>query len=184
MGLQYCGNMRISFFLTLILSLFSIAVNAQHQKADGSKEEDEKKEGELHHCLFEEKSVMVAIGAPFSLGLETVGINGRAYYNVGEQICFGPEFSFFKKGEEQVYEINAVGHYIFETKWVGIYPLAGVNYTIEQEEGHDAEQEFGVVFGAGIHRNFKNVTVFGEYSHVESELRDDFVTVGLMFSIF
>ena len=143
-----------------------------------TKEENEESN---HHCLFEEKSVTVGLGTSYSLNLETIGINSRVYYNLGEHICFGPEFSFFKKDEEKVYDIDIIGHYIFETKLAGLYPLIGLNYTIE-ESTHHTEKEFGVVFGAGAHRNFNKITVFAEYAHVESDLKDDFITIGLMLN--
>ena len=81
-----------------------------------------------------------------------------------------------------VYDFDFVVHYIFETKLVGIYPLAGVNYIVETEEGHDAERAVGAVFGAGIHRNFNKVTFFGEYARVQSNLDDHLFTFGLMYS--
>ena len=133
-------------------------------------------------CLFEEKSITVGLGASYSIILESVGVNSRVYYNLGEHICFGPEFSFFKKGEEKAYDIDIISHYIFDTKFAGLYPLLGVNYTIE-ESVHHTKKEIGVVFGAGAHRNFKKLNVFAEYSHVESKLADDFITVGLMINL-
>jgi hypothetical protein len=135
-----------------------------------------------HHCFFEENSITVGLGVPYSLDLNLGGINARAYYNLGEQFCFGPEVSFFKNNKIELLDFNLIAHYIFETKWIGIYPLVGLNYTSEQFD-LETENAFGVVFGVGVHRNFKKVTAFAEYNRVESELPDQFITLGLMYNI-
>jgi hypothetical protein len=158
----------------MLFSMFSIENYAQT--------EEKGEEGFEHHCLFEEKSMTIGLGTSYSFELESVGINSRVYYNLGEHLCMGPEFSYFKKGEETVYDFDLVAHYIFETKFAGLYPLAGFNYTIEENE-HHTEKEAGCVFGAGAHRNFNKLTVFLEYAHVESKLADDFITVGLMINL-
>ena len=165
---------------SLLIGLFFISimnVNAQHQ--NNSEHEEE---GESHHCLFKKNSIAVGLGAPYSFHVEGVGINARVYYNSGEHICFGPEFSFVKNGELSLYDFNFIGHFIFETKIVGIYPLAGVNYTIE-EDPHGKEEAFGAVVGGGLHRNVDSFTFFAEYSHVISPLKDDLITVGALFNI-
>lgn len=159
--------------------LLTTGVFAQHEteaKEEGSTE------SKHHHCLFKRNSVSIGVGGTYSIPLEAAGINTRVYYNIGEHICFGPEFSFFKKGELEVLDFNFIGHYVFETELVGIYPLVGMNYTIENH-AHESESAFGAVFGGGLHRNFGAITIFTEYSHVQSELRDDFVTVGAMINI-
>ncbi|MFT7086278.1 MAG: hypothetical protein ACJAV5_002003 [Vicingaceae bacterium] len=160
----------------VILLLVILAKSASAQTAA------EKEEELNHHCLFDEKSVTFGLGSSYAFNVETIGINSRIYYNLGEQLCFGPEFSFFKKEEEKVYDINFIGHYIFETKLAGIYPLAGINYSIE-ENSTRTEKATGFVVGAGVHRNFKGYTIFVEYSHVESDLPDDFITIGLMYTL-
>ena len=165
--------MRIFLFIALFLSL-SLESFAQTEE----KNEEEFK----HHCLFEEQAMTIGLGASYSFELEAVGINSRVYYNLGEHLCMGPEFSYFKKGEKTVYDFDLVVHYIFETKFAGLYPVVGLNYTLE-ETVHHTEKEAGVVFGAGAHRNFNKLTVFIEYAHVESNLADDFITVGLMIHL-
>ena len=144
----------------------------------------QEEEKEAHHCLFEEKSLSVGIAAPLSLDLLAPGVNLRMYYNVGERICFGPEYSFLKKGDVEVVDFNFVGHYIFETKWVGIYPLVGANYSVESEENlvKEIDAAFGIVFGGGLHRNFNNITMFAEYSRVEFGITDQFITGGVMYT--
>jgi hypothetical protein len=105
---------------------------------------------------------------------------------VEEKICFGPEYSFFQGDDLQIVDFDFVGHYIFETSWVGIYPLLGANYTIEQEgkEHIETRQGFGVVFGLGVHRNFSRFTIFAEYSRIEWGITDQFITAGIMYNFF
>ena len=168
--------MRLTTLIVCVLLLSFFNLQAQH---GGSSEHEV---GEDHHCLFKKNSISLGAGASYSFHFNGIGVNTRVYYNMGEHICFGPEFSFFKEGELDVYDINLIAHYIFETKLVGIYPLFGANYTIEQDP-HESEEAFGAVFGGGLHRNFGSFTVFAEYGHVQSRLKDDFVTVGAMFTI-
>ena len=72
-----------------------------------------------------------------------------------------------KKGSIEVIDIDFVGHYIFETLWVGDFPAIGLNYTSGTEH-NSIHEAIGVVFGGGIHRNFGKVSVFAEYVHVEN----------------
>jgi hypothetical protein len=170
--------MKLSTLTFCVFLLSFLSVQAQH----GGSSENEGEEVEDHHCLFKKNSISLGLGASYSFHFDGIGINSRVYYNLGHHICFGPEFSFFKAGELDVYDFNLIIHYIFETKLVGIYPLIGANYTIEKEP-HESEEAFGVIFGAGLHRNFGLFTVFAEYGHVQSRLKDDFVTVGAMLTI-
>ncbi len=132
------------------------------------------------HCHFPERSLTVGMGAPFAFHLANPGINFRMYYNMDEKICFGPEYAYFKSGTKEVIDFDFVGHYIFETRLVGIYPLIGANYTVEKDL--ETSDGFGVVFGIGIHRNFGKLTVFSEYSRVELGVEDQFVTAGMMLN--
>lgn len=141
----------------------------------------EEKQDEYHHCFAEESSFSFGLGLPTSFELNAAGFNTRFYYNSGEKICFGPEFSYFKKDDVKLWDVDFVLHYIIETPWVGIYPVVGINYTEEIEEHHENKAEFGFLWGGGIHRNIKKITVFAEYTRVESQLRDQFITAGLMY---
>ena len=163
--------------ITGVFYLLTFSATAQENK-----EYDDTREEESHHCLNEENSFSFGPAATYSIPLNAMGINSRLYYNIGERLCFGPEFTYLKKGEETIYDFNFIGHFIFETKIVGLYPLIGVNYTIEKIH-EESDEAFGVVFGGGFHRNFNWVTAFAEYSHIESHLRDDFVTVGLLLNL-
>ncbi|WP_109621884.1 hypothetical protein [Sediminitomix flava] len=154
---------------------------AQHTSENQSKEEG--KEEKHHHTFFEKGSITLGVGAALSSELGTVGINGRLYYNIGEHICFGPEFTYFKKNEIELYDMDFVFHYIFETPIVGIYPVVGLNYTIEKELDHHHEEDaFGVLWGVGVHRNIKNITILGEFTRVESSLSDSFVSLAILYT--
>ena len=167
-----CFLLKSKYLVFGILLMFlQISLKAQEEPVND----------ELHHCFFKEKSISLGVGTSYSLPLELAGLNLRGYYNFGEQLCIGPEISYFKSEEVKVLEFNAIGHYIFETSLFGVSPIAGVNYTIE-EFIHEHEEGFGLVLGAGIHRNFNRVTVFTEYIKVIGQVPDDFVNVGLMYS--
>jgi len=148
-------------------------------------EEDGKEEVFEHHCHFEERSLTVGLGAPYSIEIESVGVNLRMYYNIGEKICFGPEYSYFKNDAFEIVDFDFIGHYIFETKFAGIYPLLGVNYTVETEREliEEVKESAGAVYGIGMHRNFSDITFFVEYSRVESGIDDQFITGGIMYSL-
>jgi len=141
-------------------------------------------------------------GIPYNITIEEPGLNLRAYYNVGKEFCFGPEAVFFLPKSEiegnleteiriQEYSLNT--HYIFELgEKVGIYPVVGLNYTIEKEEitylDQDLTEEetftaFGANLGGGIHFPFGNITPFAEYAYVLSELSEQLVTVGVFYTI-
>lgn len=155
----------------LLLSVFM--GHAQHGA-------EESMEG--HHCFFEERTFSMGLGLPYSFHIASPGVNARFYYNMGHNFCFGPEVSYFSLEGLEVLDFDFVAHYIFETPYAGVYPLVGVNYTHEVEFGH-ALGAAGVVFGAGLHRNFNSFTVFAEYSMVRSELSDYLATVGLMYTL-
>ena len=99
------------------------------------------------------------------------------YYNMDEKFCFGPEYGFFKIDEVEIIDFDFVGHYIFETNWVGIYPLAGANYTVETEfkDIQEVKSALGIVFGLGVHRNFKKT----QYSLNTRELSSESTTNSL-----
>lgn len=162
---------------------WSICIIYLVMAVSGFAQEPHEEEGAYHHCLYEPNTASFGIGVSYSDKLTGFGINTRGYYNMGEHLCFGPEFSFFQnENAEKIYDLNLVGHYIFETKWVGVYPIIGVNYTIEEMIGHH-EEALGILGGAGVHRNLKKLTFFMEYTHVQSELPDDFFTAGFLYKL-
>ncbi len=164
--------------ISLVTALFTALTSFGQAEDHGHSNEHEKEELS--------QSITLGIGAPYSSELETVGLNLRVYYNVSPHICFGPEYSYFKSGDTEVQAFDFVLHYIIETDIVGIYPLLGSNYTIEKEEfefEQETEEEFGIVFGGGIHKTFyKNLTAFAQYSRVELGIEDDIFALGLMYT--
>jgi hypothetical protein len=55
-------------------------------------------EDENHHCFFHPNSFVGGIAIPYSQEFRAIGINARLYYNITENFCLGPEFSFIKAG--------------------------------------------------------------------------------------
>ena len=142
----------------------------------------ETREDYEHHCFFAHQSVSIGLGAEYTTVFNVTGINAKVYYNLEEKFSLGPEFSYFRKGDEEIFDYNLVGLHIFETPWVGLFPLIGGNYTQEKADS-ETKSAFGLVVGAGIHRNFKRFSIALEYSRVFSELPDEFVTFGVMFNM-
>ena len=141
-------------------------------------------------------------GVPFNVSTEAVGLNLRAYYNLNEKICFGPELSYFfptteiHEDEEigtKVIEFNFNAHYIFElTHKIGIYPVIGLNYTIEKEEIKYLNEErtedeyhrtFGMNIGGGFHIPLSKFTPFAEYEYVLGDLKEHIITLGVFFHL-
>lgn len=166
----------------IITSLLAFHVSAQeHAESKGQKHK-----AEPENFLLQERSYSIGIGLPRSTELKALGINARGYYNIGEQFCFGPELFYIDGGKTEVFDVDLIAHYIFNTPLVGIFPVVGGNYTLEWETEHDEmhrENAFGVTYGLGVHRHFGNFTVFGEYTRVANKFGDSFVTVGLLYTI-
>lgn len=143
-----------------------------------------------------QEGIVGGIGATLELKHEFVGINARMYYGPTETFCFGPEVSFFpyqkidNEYEVNILDLNLNAHYIFELNpKLGVYPLSGINYTIEKERlidlSHDAEKEseIGLNYGLGGHYNLGKFFVFAEFKGVLGQLNAEFVTVGVIFGL-
>ena len=141
-------------------------------------------------------------GIPYNASKEHTGLNLRGYYNIGEQICFGPEFTvFFPKtvthiNEEiqtSIWEINFNAHYIFEvSEKLGMYPIIGFNYTREIEDitilstgltDKKTHQYIGLNIGGGFHLPQPKFVPFIEHEYVVGDLSDHIITVGLFFPL-
>lgn len=135
-------------------------------------------------------------GAAPSLELDhsLFGLNGRLYYGPDPSFCFGPEVAVFPfqeigDGHElSLVDLNVNAHYIFElTHKLGIYPLGGLNYSIESErsdsESTERISEVGLNYGFGGHLNFHPLFVFFEFKGIAGQLNDTFVTAGLIFPL-
>jgi len=114
-----------------------------------------------------QENIVLGFGPTLELDESIVGGNLRVYYGLNKQFCFGPEISFFPYQEINdeyqlsIVDLNFNAHYIFEINHkLGVYPLSGLNYTIEKErliEEQDLtaqEEEFGLNYGLGVHYNF------------------------------
>lgn len=144
-------------------------------------------EDEYHHCFLPEKSYSIGGSAAYPSEFATPGINIRAYRNINHKFCFGPEVSYFSKSaEENLLDFDFVAHYIFDVKPIemGFYPVAGINYAIENTlKHHETETAFGAVLGAGLHRNFNRITLFAEYGHIFSDLKENQFLLGFLYTI-
>ncbi len=144
-------------------------------------------ENEYHHCFLPKKSYSIGGGMAYPSEFATTGINIRAYRNLNHNFCFGPEVSYFSKNaDENLLDFDFVAHYIFEIKpiEIGFYPVGGINYAIENRgNNHETETAFGAVLGAGLHRNFNKFTLFAEYGHIFSALKEDQFMVGFLYTL-
>ena len=140
-------------------------------------------------------------GIERNLTIDAFGGNLRAYYNVGDHFCIGPEFSAFlpktieredETEEIHVWEVNLNAHYIFELNHkLGVYPIIGLNYTREREEitllnSTEAPEEETVTawaanFGFGFHVPFDQVVPFAEYHFTTGKLQEHIVSIGVFY---
>ncbi len=138
--------------------------------------------------------------AGFGGALETAdelyGVNLRVFYAINEHFCFGPEVSIFpfqdinNDVEKSITDLNINAHYILEaTHNLGVYPLLGVNYTIEDERNvqnnaiSEKIEAIGINYGFGAHYKIKNVFLFAEFKSIIGELSAEFITAGIIFSL-
>lgn len=160
-------------WLLLLLEVAPACAQEKHESGD--------------HSLLQERSYSMGLGVPWSFHFESIGINARGYYNIGNQFCFGPEFYYLQTDHAEVFDVDLIAHYIFNTPWVGVYPVGGANYTVEWKEtdksGTKQEDAFGATFGIGIHRHVGAFTAFAEYTRVENKFGDAFITVGLLYTV-
>jgi len=128
------------------------------------------------------QEVLVVGGGP-SIELENslYGINARLFYGPNERFCYGPEVTYFpyqeidEENELSVIDLNVNAHYFFElAPELEIYPLTGVNFTIEQERLLADDNEVD---------NFGKLYVFSEFKGILGKLNDEFITVGVLFSL-
>lgn len=138
---------------------------------------------EYHHCYLEEKSISIG-GAYSTEFVESEHlINVRVYYNPTEKICFGPEYSYLFSARSNYQELGFVGHYIFDLKAIGLFPLLGFNYGNEADE-HERTESWGIKGGLGIHRNFKRFITFTEGGVLVNNFETSpFLSIGLLYMI-
>ncbi|MEO1011410.1 MAG: hypothetical protein AAFX53_08905 [Bacteroidota bacterium] len=143
--------------------------------------------------LSAQEGLMVGGGPSFELDESLFGLNARLFYGTGPTFCFGPEITFFpykeidKEQELSIVDLNVNAHYIFEISHIlGIYPLGGINYTIEKErliaDTDTVEEigEFGLNYGFGAHYNLNRFFIFAEFKGVAGQLNDEFLTIGII----
>ncbi len=144
----------------------------------------------------EGNSILIGLAPTLALEESLYGVNGRFYYGVNEAFCFGPEISYFPYQdsghhfEKMIIDLNVNAHYIIElSEKIGLYPLSGINYTIEKERLLDdtneseKEEEFGINYGVGVHYRFNNFFVFSEFKGILGQLSAEFISAGVIFDI-
>ena len=136
-------------------------------------------------------------GASLEPSEELLGVNLRGYYGPNEVFCFGPEVSIFpyqeisEDEELSLVDLNVNAHYVFEVAHgLGLYPIGGVNYSIENTRGTvatDTEEvrisALGLNYGAGLHLNLNKVFLYAEYKGIIGELSAPFITAGVIFDL-
>lgn len=134
---------------------------------------------DTHHCFFKPKSFTVGTSLSLNTKTPNAGFNVRTYYNIRENICFGPEYTISKNTEHKAnQEFNFVFHYIFETKLLGIYPVAGYSNLKEETFLN------GAIFGTGLHRNFNKLSTFLEYTKgvYQKDKKESKINIGILYS--
>lgn len=141
---------------------------------------------EFHPCFFTPKSYLVGTALSLDLHQFSPLLNLRAYYNLEKHICVGLEYSNNFSREENEQEINAVGHYIFDVFGIGVYPLVGFGILRNSKELHsEKNNHIGGKVGLGLHRNYKHLTFFMEYSHgrYNNNFAKNIASVGILYEI-
>ena len=152
----------------------------------------------IAQCNAIAQSYSAGAGLAYGDDIKEPGINVRSYYNLAnDKICFGPEFTYFKKRTDNsaneeidisLFELNLNAHYIFEvTHKLGIYPIVGLNYSQEKEKYTDTEEEetikkWGMNAGVGTHYAVNKLTVFLEYDHLFSDLNQNTFILGVFYT--
>ncbi|WP_299259999.1 outer membrane beta-barrel protein [uncultured Aquimarina sp.] len=150
----------------------------------------------IHNTSNAQQELMAGFGPSVELEEGIIGVNARLFYGVNEKICFGPEATFFPYQEINsdyeltITDLNFNAHYIVELSHkIGIYPLSGVNYTIEKErliertDESEKDESFGWNYGFGAHYKVGDLFAFAEYKGVTGKLNDEFITVGVIFTL-
>jgi len=154
---------KVRHLIMVIILFATVLPNVTNAQTDST----------FHACLFPESSFTIGVAGVYGFGFSGAGMNARAYYNLTEQFCFGPEVSFLSVSDQSLTDI-------------GVYPVGGINYSIEtknsEEHGSHTKKAWGLVTGVGVHRNFKRFTLFTEYSHHFSSIPDDLIALGALIT--
>jgi|GEM_PF-700738 len=150
----------------------------------------------LTSIVYSQEYWFAGTGASLEPSEELLGVNIRGYYGINEEFCFGPEISIFpyqqltEEEELSLLDLNVNVHYIFEVAHhIGIYPISGINYSIENArelaplEEEERISAFGINYGAGLHYNINKVFIFAEYKGIIGALNAPFITAGVIFDL-
>lgn len=84
--------------------------------------------------------------------IENLGIGARFQYGILDQLRGEVGFNyFFEKHHTSCWDVNINAHYLLNlwNEQLYIYPIAGLNYTMVDNEG-DEENHIGLNLGAGV----------------------------------
>jgi hypothetical protein len=150
----------------------------------------------INSVVFSQQGLTVGSGGTLETTNELYGINARVFYAINEHFCFGPEASIFpfqeidEVFEKSIIDLNVNAHYIFEiTHELGIYPLSGINYTIEHErlieniETSEKTKKIALNYGFGAHYKINNMFLFAEFKGIIGQLSAEFITAGVLFNL-
>jgi len=147
---------------------------------------------ETHENEENEESIIVGFGPTLEFNDSLYGINTRLYYGTDETFCFGSEISYFpfqnieNEIDKSILDLNINAHYIIElSKKIGLYPLSGLNYSIEKERySNDTHKEtaLGLNYGLGTHYKINDLYIFTEFKGIIGQLNTEFFTLGIIFN--
>jgi len=136
----------------------------------------------------QETNAQVKAGAGMAFGseIEQVGIQGDIHYRLANAPAIqlsGGFIYYFPKDEQDFYEVNFNGAYIFYEKFMfKSYGYTGLNYSRSSValEGSDiSENAFGLNVGVGAEYDFGGLLAFGDLKYVISEFDQPVFSIGL-----
>lgn len=143
-------------------------------------------------CKAQHNEITIASGSVYGTDIKEAGLSFGIGFTNTHHLSLGTEVSFFPKhklNEENIslFELNVLTHYIVDVnKHLMIYPLIGINYSVENEEKHEVYEHtkaFGLDVGAGIHYKLNHFIPFFEYKDIIGLLHQHTYSVGIMYSI-
>lgn len=150
------------------------------------------------HCQVsaQESRWLIGTGITYCSYLGNPGVNFNVTYRAIGNLHIGPDFSAILNDErvengkrvirkELEYNINA--NYVFEIKkWIGVYPLAGINYSkvTIHPEGEEPDKRWITAFnsGGGLEVSIKTVRLYLESKYVTRLEKYD-LTIGVLIDL-
>lgn len=156
-------------YVTVFLLLFTQVSFAEKANKEVDVEE-------YHTCFFPKSSVNLGVSYLHSLTVNEPGATIKVNFNLTERLGLGTEFST-SNFESDKLDVGVNSSFIFDVVGIGVSPVVGADY-------HITPQKIVFVSGFGIHKNFKRLTLFTDYSHHFLAKAEDFMSIGLLFHIY